>query len=60
MENKRQRRKMLFPYRLERPCFYRDRPCHSAVAKFSHERACLARMDEDNSTNPLTLSTDRL
>jgi hypothetical protein len=29
-----------------------DRPCHSAIGRVSHERACLAQLDKMNSTNP--------
>ena len=52
MEDKRQRRKMPALQRPDHPCSYCDRPCHSAIGRVSHERACLAQLDKMNSTNP--------
>jgi hypothetical protein len=52
MEDKRQRRKMPALYRPDLPCSYCDQPCHSAIGRVSHERACLAQLDEMISTNP--------
>ena len=52
MEDKRQRRKMPALHRRDLPCSYCDSPCHSAIGRVSHERACLAQLDEMISTNP--------
>ena len=52
MEDKRQRRTMPALQRLDLPCSYRDRPCHSAIGRVSHERACLTQLEEMISTNP--------
>jgi hypothetical protein len=52
MEDKRQRRKIPALHQPDVPCSYCDRPCQSAIGRVSHERACLAQLDEMISTNP--------
>jgi hypothetical protein len=44
--------KMPISRRQDLPCSYCDRLCHSAIGKVNHVRACLARLVEENSTNP--------